>query len=322
MTQPAGGVEQSLWTRATKTVLVAAVVVVAVAIAGAFVGVKSVHARKGDGAVAALESFLDAALSGKRTWTEHATPGMAEEFPEASPFRGVESAARALDLNMSYDIIEAEFAQDPRKSHYLEAQVEITYEFTTGQVTGVTTALQTIWVTRPFFYDGQASGWRHDREAPEEIGPWKVTAIEPAHPNSTEEETLTTEFDSPGSVPLGGCASPLAVLSDLSARARATGEATSDCFLGDAAAVADEQTRSVVAGRFPYIAEPGAWMRGSSWPGQEVLDVQAYSRRAGQVPVFTQYLVPMDEEEYVVTLAAYVLGTEPVYHVINIGRAR
>src|SRR5699024_7236626 len=99
------------------------------------------------------------------------------------------------------------------------------------------------------------------------------------------------DFDAPGSVPLGSCASPLAALSDLSARARETGEAASDCFLGDdASAVATEQARGVVAAHFPYVAEPGAWMRGSSWPGKEILDVRAYSKRAGPVPVFTQYL--------------------------------
>lgn len=330
MTQPDGGVDQSLWTRPTKAVLLGAILVVALAITAAIAGVKVTHARKADDAVVTLESFLSAALTGDRTWTELAAPEFVEEFaaegfPEASPFRGVESAAQALDLSMSYAIVQTEYAQEPRKSHYLEAQVELTYEFTAGQVKGSTTALQTIWVTRPFFYDGQesATGWRYEREAPDQIGPWKVTAVEAAHPNGTEGQTLTTEFDAPGSVPLASCASPLAALSDLSARARETGAAASDCFLSDdAGAVADEHIRGVVAAHFPYIAEPGAWMRGSSWPGQEILDVRAYAKRAGPVPVFTQYLVPMAEEEYVVTLAAYVLGTEPVYHVINIGRAQ
>src|SRR5699024_9413211 len=115
------------------------------------------------------------------------------------------------------------------------------------------------------------------------------------------------------------CEHPMGVLNDVSRTVRRTAQFDPTCTLtSDPGAIADEATQEVVRRSFPFIPLVGNPASGPEQeePVQDLIGVSADLGPGVQAPVLAQYIVPIQGEEYVATLALTSTLANPTYALI------
>lgn len=227
------------WTRSTLITLFVCIALVVGGAAGAVALTQhqaTAHERQ---AQEALDGFLENATAGDEKWRDFANQNLLGKVTIGAPIRGEETTAEALDLTVKYEVGELQFQSDLPSfpSDLASADLKLSYTFTVNGEEITSTAMQEIWLTRPFYY-GDDVPQRSSNETPTAIGPWRVTSM--TLPRSNGEigdgsDYFTTDIEVPAieNVDDTFCFDAPELLEDISTAARTHAEVRSYCFFDD-----------------------------------------------------------------------------------------
>ena len=279
------------------TLLIVCALIAALAIAAALLFPGWLRDQPRREADATLRSFLDAAVTGDE-WRDQASELLRDVVPVGAPLRGEEHTADALQLSIDYAVDSLIFSgETPATSDTAQATVSLRYEFATGGERGDATITQTIWLTRPFYFDDDEPRRADPDRRPSAVGPWRVTGIT-LPTTDTTAGTYGLRSDGRGPADDVHCYSPVKALAQLSDAARVDGTLTSSCYLGTddgSDVIADGVDRAALIAAFPAVDDGDP----ASIP-PELVRVERDALRAMRAPL-TQYLV---DERFVLTFAA------------------
>lgn len=309
--------------------LITALALIVAAAVGGFALVKYTHSQKANDAERVLEEFLDAAIDGDPAWRDVAAPRLTNRFPVSAPFRGDDATAQALSFDLDYDIVGLEFSNlKPAQSHYALALVEFTYDFAIADDSHTTSFLQAVWVSRPFFYDGEqgAQAWKLG-ERPAKVGEWKVTWYGPPRPHqftedSPEEFSTTLMYTGKDDDEFDSCSDASRVLAEISDHARAENKFASSCLYRiNRAEIGESVSLESVARGFPFVVHDHlltAITRERAYLPEELLQINMKSRTGPLASPFLQFLISGEKSEYVITLALADADDESGYQIVSI----
>ncbi len=303
------------WTTGTIiTLIVCALLVIATVPALAWLAGAKAHALEG-GAAAAVEKFLAAATTGDPAWRDAADPALHPETDDsATPLYGDIASAEQLGLSLDYRYDPGDFVYANAGSSYLTGEpqtadtvsvpVALTYDYTVDGESFTSELTQALWLTRPFYYDGDDEPSASDASrAPSAVGPWRVAGI--AAGSTIDFDIAGDEFETTFSDAGTGsdesvCADPKSMILEMSQLSRQDGMLSSSCLVrqGDARLRPDDLDPQAVAAKFPVMNEF------STIPD----DVMGAEVGYDTLPPLSQYPITMGDTQYVFTIAATPSG--------------
>ena len=304
-TQPPAAAPQGtrVWTPSTiVTLLVCLVLVIGVSITAGMVRSEAAtgHERQAE---ETLEEFLRSSTTGDTAWRDHANHKLLDEVTVGAPLLGEQSTAEALNLSVSYEVGPLTFHSDlpGYPADLASAQVQLTYNFTLRDDAVESTAVQDVWLSRPFYYGDDVPA-RATEEEPTAVGPWRVTSLTMPRSDSdgSDGRYFTTDFEVPGLEDADGniCFDAARVLEDVSTAARVDEELLSHCFVFDGSIALDEEVDvNDLVTNFPVINS----MQGGYLP-TELVRLDPGHTNNSALPL-TEYLIQGEKGKYVLTLA-------------------
>lgn len=293
------------WTRGTfATLFVCVTLVIGSVIAGSSLVSwnASAHERQAE---EALHGFLEASVTGDESWRDFANTKLLDAVTVGSPLRGEDKTAKALDLKVEYEVgpLEylAEFTSNP--DDLAVADLNLTYTFMLDGQKVTSTAVQEIWLSRPYYYGDDVPS-RSTREKASAVGPWRVTSLTlPREIGRSDfgKDYFTTDLRVPFDEELDGgiCYSAVNLLEDISVGARTINDISATCkFEGEAPFLRGEDMDFAdLAANFPIVDQANPWYL----PTELVrIDTGGVNN---SVPPLREYLIRGTKGSYVITLA-------------------
>ncbi len=294
----------SAWTRGTIITLVVCLVLVFGAAAGAvafFNHSSTAHERQAN---EALEGFVSNSVKGDAKWRDFANQKLLDKVVLGSPILGESTTAKALDLKIDYELGPLIFQSDLPNlpADLAHAKLKLTYTFSLDGVEATSTAYQTVWLSRPFYYGDDVPA-RATGQEPSAIGPWRVTSLVLPTDGESGGNEGTEYFKTDIEVPFiedvddTYCFAAPNLLEDVSTASRTEAEVRSFCFWDEGSiALGDNVDLDDMAMSFPPIDA----MQASQMPPELVqLDPgMAYQ----SAPPLREYLIRGASGTYVLTL--------------------